>query len=127
MKKFLIKTSMLIAICLLTATSYAETLTWVNPTMYVDSTAIAAADLPKIITHIYYKPTTSTTYTWIAAITSGGQQWVGTLPKTIKCDVEYNYTVATELNKIVSAKAIPSNYTVACVATQPSTDVLMKK
>jgi len=112
----------LFALCLIAAwkVAGAETISWNNPTTYVDNTAISVADQATITTRIYHG-TTALASTLLATVTGGLETWTGPIPYT-KGQTAY-FRATAELAGQTSDYSPATSYTVPYVAPKAPTTI----
>ena len=119
MRKILLIIPMLMFL-VLPALIFGETLTWMNPTQYVDGSAISPADQAKIKTRIYWSMQSDSGWVEFAVVENGGNMWTGQLPAAR--GVTAYYTLRSELNGLLSDYMVPSvSYTRPFVPTKAPT------
>jgi hypothetical protein len=96
----LLKSILVVLFLLITVNAYALTLAWDLPTKYIDGTNISTADQAQIITYLFWRPNTTTSWAQFATITSGVKTWAGTAP--VGPGVPADYTATAELRAVKS-------------------------
>ena len=107
MKKILVLLALIVLV--MSTTAIAAVLTWTAPTTYTDTSAIAPADIARIVYTPYYGA--SATGPWTAGTTTGAGVLTTTLPDPSPGATRW-YTVDATLDGMTSAKAAAKSKTV---------------
>ena len=103
------KVMLLVMVVVMSTTAIAAVLTWTAPTTYTDASAIAPADIARIVYTPYYGA--ATTGPWTAGTTTGAGILTATLPDPSPGATRW-YTVDATLDGMTSAKAVAASKTV---------------
>ena len=107
MKKLFVLLALIVAV--MSTTAIAAVLTWTAPTTYTDASAIAPADIARIVYTPYYGA--ATTGPWTAGTTTGAGILTATLPDPSPGATRW-YTVDATLDGQTSAKGVAASKTV---------------
>ena len=123
MKKLIFVFAML-ALFVMSGMAMAEKITWTNPAVYADGSAISSTDQGTIQTVIAIKGADETDYTALSTVKYGGKSYTGVLPVKYVPGSIVQISLSSSLYGLYSTPTV-IDYTIPTVPPASPTDVVV--
>ena len=91
---------LIVLLLLVPSLVFGATISWTQPVTYANGSAVTAAKMATVKTHLYADGVE------FALTTGGATSWAGTLPQTV--GTSKTYTAKAELDNVISAASPPT-------------------